>query len=81
VVAMFYENLIIKKKAGCNCKSRGYKEIDFREEVSPRSSAAAVLVGSFINRILITQCNYLIEALITIGAVTLVIAMYLSSQN
>ena len=79
-MAMFYENLIIKKKAGCICKNRGYKEIDFREEVSPRLSAA-VLVGSFINRILIIQCNQLIETLITIEAVALVIAMYLSSQN
>ena len=48
---------LCKKKAGSICKTRGYTEIDFREEISPGMSVGGVSVGGFVSRIMTIQCN------------------------
>ena len=48
---------ICEKKAGSICKTRGYKEIDFREQVSPGISLGGISTGGFISRVMTIQCN------------------------
>jgi hypothetical protein len=48
---------ICEKKAGSICKTRGYKEIDFREQVSPGISLGGISSGGFISRVMTIQCN------------------------
>lgn len=45
------------KKAGDICKSRGYTEIDYREEVGPGLSLAGVTIPGMINRNMTIKCN------------------------
>ena len=46
-----------EKKAGNICKSDGYREIDFREQVSPGISLGGISTGGFISRVMTIQCN------------------------
>ena len=48
---------VCEKKAGSICKTRGYKVLDYREEVTPGISYGGISVGGFINRNMTVQCN------------------------
>jgi|TARA_R110000803_G_C11785287_1_gene297226 hypothetical protein len=48
---------LCEKKAGSICKTRGYKEIDFREEVSPGITYGGISTGGFVSRVMTIQCN------------------------